>query len=522
VIDRQRDAATRRSFYDSAGGSSSGGSQGLGRALDVVAARWWVIAAIVVAAVVTALIILPTLPKEYQGRSTLLVEPVPNNDQTLVGLGLPRESSDATREVETVAQLIATPAVAARVKQDLHSDLTIRALLKRVHAVPVAQSNVVAVTANAKSPNDAAVLANAFVQGATEERTARLHGLLDSMIHRIQAHVLGLGPKEQSAAQALATQLQELKTLRGGPDPTLHVASTAQPPLSPVSPHKSLTVVAAALGGLLAGIALLLGGEALAPRIPREEDLRQYRLPILARVPIDRRRPRAGTHAEPLVPGRSSFAVFDAYQLLATAVAASAPPRDDEDRGRVVVVTGPSPSAGKTTTSLHLAAALAQLQNRVLILDADTRHPQLAETLGIQPGKGLETVIRGRGALSRATTNAEFADSVRVLLQERSEASTAPVFTAEVVSKLFASASEAADWVVCDAPPPTYVADGLTLAKHGDFVIFVVRLGRTRERELTELSEMFIQQRIVPLGIVVVGGKRPQPYLIDTSRTASL
>src|SRR5439155_5985222 len=140
MIDRRRDAAGRRSLYDPVG-SPSGGSQGLGRSLDVILARWWVIAAIVVAAVATALIILPTLTKEYQGKATLLVEPVPNNDQTLVGLGLPRESSDATREVETIAQLIATPAVAERVRQDLRPTLSVRALLKRVHAVPVAQSN---------------------------------------------------------------------------------------------------------------------------------------------------------------------------------------------------------------------------------------------------------------------------------------------------------------------------------------------------------------------------------------------
>jgi Mrp family chromosome partitioning ATPase len=495
------------------GSEEAGPREGIARWLDIIGARWWFVLGLALLAGVTAYAIVPSLQQVYQAEATLLVEPIPSSDDALLGLGLPRESSDPTRDVETASQLIATPEVAARVAAKLHLATTPQALLKKVDAVPVAQSNVVAVTAKADSAALATRLANGFAQGAIDERTARLHAELDQVIPRLRRQIAVLGPNGKNADQPLVAKLQELQTLRGGQDPTLHIASPASVPRSPVAPRRGLSVAAAVIAGLLIGSALALGSELLDPRLRREEELRRYRLPILARVPRAKQRRVAGR-------GLTSYAILDSYQLLGTAVASSG----ETKLGRSVVVTGPTPSTGKTTTALHLAAALAELDQKVVLVEADARQPSLSHALGVAPRSGVGAVLTGEVALQDALVEASHNGlRIQALLQGESD-SRRPALSGGQVELLLWEAKALADWVVIDAPPPNYISDGLTVAKHGDLVVLVTRLGRTRNRELAELAELFVHQRILPLGFVVIGTKEQQPYLIsarDDVRSAS-
>jgi len=50
---------------------------------------------------------------------------------------------------------------------------------------------------------------------------------------------------------------------------------------------------------------------------------------------------------------------------------------------RVLVVTSPGPAEGKTLMVTNLGLALAESQRRVLLIDADTRNPQLHSRMGL-------------------------------------------------------------------------------------------------------------------------------------------
>src|SRR5438552_1951957 len=54
-----------------------------------------------------------TTAKRYEARAELLVSPLPANDRTFAGFGLPREGGAAA---ETVARLVRTPEVAEAVQ----------------------------------------------------------------------------------------------------------------------------------------------------------------------------------------------------------------------------------------------------------------------------------------------------------------------------------------------------------------------------------------------------------------------
>ena len=53
------------------------------------------------------------------------------------------------------------------------------------------------------------------------------------------------------------------------------------------------------------------------------------------------------------------------------------------------------PGEGKTTTALNCAAALAQQDQRVLLVEADMRRANLESKLNFDGGGGLSSLLRG-------------------------------------------------------------------------------------------------------------------------------
>jgi Mrp family chromosome partitioning ATPase len=61
-----------------------------------------------------------------------------------------------------------------------------------------------------------------------------------------------------------------------------------------------------------------------------------------------------------------------------------------ENNWRTLAVTSPNPQAGKTLTALNLAISLSlEVNQTVLLVDLDLRHPSILEKLGIDAEFGL-------------------------------------------------------------------------------------------------------------------------------------
>ncbi|MDZ4780048.1 MAG: AAA family ATPase [Planctomycetia bacterium] len=72
-------------------------------------------------------------------------------------------------------------------------------------------------------------------------------------------------------------------------------------------------------------------------------------------------------------------------------------------RGRkMLAVTGCRRGDGRTTVTMCLAQQLAERGLSVALVDADFRHPQLAEQLGVVPSAGWDDVLQSNLALNEA------------------------------------------------------------------------------------------------------------------------
>jgi capsular exopolysaccharide synthesis family protein len=434
----------------------------------------------------------------YEAEADMIVLPVATTDQTVVNLPLIRESSDPTRDVETASRLITNVEVAERVKEELDSPLSAEDLLGKVTAEPVAQSNIVAVVAQADTPEEASELANAFAEMAVEHRTAGLHAYINQTLPGLEDQL------ESNPDPALEAAVAQLRFLSESDDPTLSVETAATPPTSPVSPRKTLSVAAGIIAGLVLGVAAAFAIQVLDPRLRREEQLRRlYRLPILARIPRE-----SGRVATPLNPLGLSPAAAEAYRTLRGTLAVS---RRGASRGsRAILVTGSSPSEGKSTTAINLATSLAAAGNSVILVEADLRRPAIGQALGMRPEHGIVSVLIESVALQDAlVTNDSFGPNLGLLLADYEGGWITELFALPAAMKMIDDAKRIADYVIIDSPPLTDVVDALPLVSYVDDVLVVVRLSRTRLAKLAQLGELLAENGIRPVGFAVVGTPRP-------------
>lgn len=468
---------------------------GLSLYLQLARARLWLIVIVVGGSVAAAALAVSIADKVYQADVDLLVTPIPRNNTNLFGFGLVSESGDPARDVETIAKLIPTVPVAARVVRRLElQDTTPRALLKRVSARPVAQSQIVTVSADAPTGPQAAALANAFGQAAIAERTATLHALLDTAIPRLRVQLAELGRGEADARAALSTRLQDLETLRALADPTLHLQTRARVPTAAKSPRPLLSLVAAFLASSILVFSWIVGSHLVAPRIYSDQDLRRYRLPILGRIPARRPWDRFTRRRVHLL--RAPIA--DAFHRLVRTLSE----REGGDR-HSIFLTSTRSSDEKTMVAINLASTIARSGSEVILVDGDPVEAVLSRSLEHEPVVGMGRVVNDGLLLTEALTRPDDLQGVRVLPQELDL--LAPLsLSLESADTLLRETEKLADAVVVDGPILDEMADAAALAKRLGTVLVVVRLNRTRDSELIELVNQLVEDEIVPDGFVVV------------------
>jgi capsular exopolysaccharide synthesis family protein len=480
--------------------------EGLRRYVETIRERIWLIVTAVVVTTGIALLYVATATKTYSAEGDVLVTPVSGTDPALASLGLISQSADPTRDVETASRLITTVNVASRVQQALNSNRSPQSLLSSVSAVPVASSNIVALTANDSSPLGAQRLANTFVREAVADRTAALHRQIDQLLPQLQAQVARSGAAATAGGTPLASQIAELQQLRASPDPTIRVQDSAPLPSSPSSPRPVVSVVGGIVAGLILGITAAFAAQLLDPRLRREAQLRRsYRLPILGRIPKE-----SGTQESPLAPRQISSATGEAYRALRATLAGARRGRSGE--GKVILITGSSPSEGKTTTAINLATSLALAGNRVILIESDLRRPALAQVMGTRPENGgvVSVLIENTTLAESLIPSTTYGPNLRLLLSDYEGGWIAELFSIPTAEQMIQDARRMADYVIVDSAPLNEVVDALPLALQADEVLIVVRLGITRLDKLSQLAELMAENGVRPVGFAVIGTPRPK------------
>ncbi len=198
---------------------------------------------------------------------------------------------------------------------------------------------------------------------------------------------------------------------------------------------------------------------------------------------------------QPSSPAAENFKVLRSHLLY---------PRDGEEK-RVVLITSALEQEGKTFVACNLAISIAQgIDPYALLIDADTRNPSVHQMLGIQAQEGLSDYLQGGDPLSKFLFKTPLT-KLTVLPAGNPPRNPAELLTSSKMTALLKEARERYSdrFIILDSPPVNLAAETLTLTKHVDTVILVVRYGKSMEDVVEQAVEKIGREKI--LGVVFNG-----------------
>ena len=171
------------------------------------------------------------------------------------------------------------------------------------------------------------------------------------------------------------------------------------------------------------------------------------------------------------------------------------------ERGtRVVGVSSPGRGDGKTMTALNLAGALAQAPDaRVVLVEADLRHPATARYLGVSAPRGLSSYLLDHNMSLDAVLQRP--PSIAFSVVPAGAASSMPyeLLKSPRLAALLGELRQRFDYVLVDTPPALPFPDVGILRDLVDGFVVVVRANRTPREMLQDTMSVLGRPRTLGL-----------------------
>ncbi len=255
------------------------------------------------------------------------------------------------------------------------------------------------------------------------------------------------------------------------------IVSRAELPVEPAYPKKALLMSIALIGACCAGAMLVFVAEQLEGGFRTAEEVEQaLGTPGLGLIPAVNagkgRGPQDVAADDPL----SAYA--EAHRSLHTALLLSGL---KADAGSAVLVASALPGDGKSSVAMSLARVVAKTGKRVVVVDADLRHPRIHTGFGLPNERGLTTYLDGEAKLDEVLQIDTASGAVVITsgpqVNDPPDRLRGPRF-AELVSRL----RDDLDLVVIDSPPVIPVSDALILAGLVDRTLVAARWRETSQK----------------------------------------
>ncbi len=200
-----------------------------------------------------------------------------------------------------------------------------------------------------------------------------------------------------------------------------------------------------------------------------------------------------------------SFAGKEAYKRLRTNLQFCFP---DQENCGVVGITSSHPAEGKSLTSINLCYSLAQLNKRVLLIDADMRRSSIASKLGLRVQPGMSNLLMDvNNAANVLQEYIPSDDSYGFFFLAAGDAPPNPseLLHSARMNRLMEGLRTKFDYIVLDLPPVGAVSDAQTVSTLVDGMLIVVREDHTPKPMLEECIKQLQLTNSRILGFVING-----------------
>lgn len=308
--------------------------------------------------------------------------------------------------------------------------------------------------------------------------------------------------------QIYISSINSLETLRlskAQSTPTVMQVETAAKPTTPISPKPVQSALLAAAIGLFvtAGFAFLI--EFLDDTLKTPDDIKDVLdIPVIGFIGELKHNPKQDEDSLGVYVAKNPRSpVAEAFRSLRTNLEYSSV----DNPAKTILVTSSGESEGKSTVAANLAIVEAQSGKKVVIIDADMRHPKVHVQFNKSNRKGLSDVVTGKLRIEDVLKTYDQVENLSIITCGTIPPNPSELLGSERMSQTLKELEECFDLVIIDTPPMV-VSDAQILSGKVGGVIFVVIPGQTRA--ITALRPMEELRRIGSHVLGVVANKIPK------------
>jgi polysaccharide biosynthesis transport protein len=300
----------------------------------------------------------------------------------------------------------------------------------------------------------------------------------------------------------------------------VRVVDRAAIPSSPYRPSMPINVAGGLIAALFLGIGLVVLGDQVnrSLKAPGETSV-HLRVPELGVIPayvatsavqspgvpkllgLEQNGKKAPELVELAMRNDAQSLVAESFRNVLTSILLS---DSTENRPRVIVVTAAGRQAGKSSSVSNLALALAEIGQKVLVIDADMRRPRQHLIFDSSNSWGLSDILQERTSLKdcplEVIARPLECPGLYLLPSGPACANVSSLLYSNRVAELLQRVRREFDTILIDTPPVLMVADARVVGRLADASILVIRAGET-----TRDIAFQAKQRLVDDGIVVLG-----------------
>lgn len=282
-----------------------------------------------------------------------------------------------------------------------------------------------------------------------------------------------------------------------------------------IAPKKFLIIVLAVLLGSMLGTMLVLLKNMLRDVVKDPERLEaKTGIPVIATIPRSPLLTRIGKNKNAsnrlLAYVDNNSLSYEAVKSLRTSLMFGMPKEGKAgQRVRVILITGESPGVGKSFISANLTEVFAQLNKKLLVIDADMRMGELHKMFNMDKNNGLAECLLQRSDATQTSSNLSSfihpttIDNIDFMPRGEHPRNPASLLANGSFDKLMMELNLHYDYIIIDSPPVLAASDAMILAQHADKVLMVTRYDDSIEGQLVYAVKQMNKANIQVDGIIL-------------------
>ena len=173
------------------------------------------------------------------------------------------------------------------------------------------------------------------------------------------------------------------------------------------------------------------------------------------------------------------------------------------DDKQVIMITSCLPNEGKTETAISLANSLAEMDKKVILIDADMRKSYMAMRLEAQGVKyGLSHMLSGQCILGDAVYATNI-PKMHILFAGPMAPNPTELLETKRFEGMLNALRSVYDYIIIDCPPLGLVIDAAVIAKKSDGSILVIEADSTKYRFAQDVKNKLVATKTPILGVVL-------------------